>query len=80
MVSKREPSWFDQVSPNLLKNRIIRNYLTNFSSKDLPEVVKLTLMYGIVNLHKAHLGKVISIELLRNLLNKSQVLVFSSKK
>ncbi|GAX80665.1 hypothetical protein CEUSTIGMA_g8100.t1 [Chlamydomonas eustigma] len=73
MISGREPPWFDQVSPNLLRNRNIREYLSNFTSKDHPEVVKLTLLFGIVNLRKLFSGKLFSIENLREILTSHQV-------
>ena len=41
-----EPSWFEQVSPHLMRNRNLRTFLGQYAAKDLPEVVKLTMLYG----------------------------------
>lgn len=63
-----DPAWFDQVSPNLLRNRALRSYLGLYASKDLPEVVKLTMLYGVICLGKAFPGAILSIEQLRHTL------------
>ncbi len=64
---------FDQVSPNLLRNRAVRDFLGQYTERDLPEVVKLTLLYGIINLRKAYPGRLLSVDELRGILSSGQV-------
>ena len=45
-------AWFEYAEPGLLTNRTIRNFLSGYKSDAWPDVVKLTLLYGIVTLRK----------------------------
>lgn len=58
-VPGTEPSsgltWWSDVSPSLMANRTIRNFLVAYSDVQHPEVVKLTMLYGILSL-QAKLG------------------------
>ncbi len=71
----REPTWFEQVSPSLLRNRAIRNYLQTQPARDWPEVLKLTLLYGIVTLGKQYPGRILCLEDLRAILAQNRVAV-----
>src|SRR5690242_16378224 len=44
--------WFADVAPSLLTNRTIRNYLAGYSEQSWPQVVKMTILYGIVCLQQ----------------------------
>ena len=54
-MGMKEPAWFEQVSPHLLRNRTIRIFLGQYAAKDLPEIVKLTLIYGWVRVGYAYM-------------------------
>jgi hypothetical protein len=62
---ENEPNWFEQVAPSLLRNKAIRHYLAGFNAYDWAEVVKLTMLYGIVTLFKQHGTKQLTLEQLR---------------
>lgn len=72
MTKATEPLWFESVSPHLLRNKAIRGYLGQYNGKDWPEIVKLTLLYGILNLQKRYPGQILPIERLRAVLRASQ--------
>lgn len=46
-------AWFEYAEPGLLTNRTIRNFLNSYSQEKWPDVVKLTLLYGIVTLRQS---------------------------
>jgi hypothetical protein len=70
-----DAAWLDQISPHLLRNKTIRNYLGHFSSKEVPDAIKLTLLYGIVALSKAHPngGRPLTIEQLKGVLAQGRM-------
>lgn len=71
-LSKDETTWFEQVSPGLLRNKAIRNYLSQYTASEWPEVVKLTLLYGLINLAKQYPGKQLSLGQLKEVLASGQ--------
>lgn len=74
-LQKDEVSWFEQVSPGLLRNKAIRNYLAHYTAQEWPEVVKLTLLYGLINLHRQYPGKQLSVAQLREVISTGQVAI-----
>ena len=66
------PPWFEAVSPHLLRNKAVRSYLNQFNGKDWPEAIKLTLLHGILALHKQYPGQVFSVERLRGIVGAGQ--------
>eukprot|EP00798_Chlamydomonas_sp_ICE-L_P023129 gene23129-30330_t len=69
----REPTWFEQVTPSLLRNKGIREYLQQQPEKDWPEVLKCTILYGIVTLKKQYPGKILHPSELKSILGSVQV-------
>eukprot|EP00878_Enallax_costatus_P017016 GHUV01017864.1.p1 GENE.GHUV01017864.1~~GHUV01017864.1.p1 ORF type:complete len:612 (+),score=204.31 GHUV01017864.1:997-2832(+) len=57
--------WFADVAPSLLTNRTIRNYLASYSEQSWPQVVKMTILYGIVRLQQQHSGQVLTLQQLK---------------
>ena len=60
-------AWFEYAEPGLLTNRTIRNFLNGYRPESWPDVVKLTLLYGIVTLrkHTGSKGEVVPLEKIR---------------
>lgn len=71
----KHPSWYEQVSPGLLRNKAVRNYLSQYAAKDWPEVVKLTLLYGLICIHKQHPGQILTVEQLKDKIATGHVAV-----
>ncbi|GMH36066.1 hypothetical protein BSKO_03934 [Bryopsis sp. KO-2023] len=57
--------WFDHAVPGLLTNRTIRNFLTSYREDSWPEVVKLTLLYGVQTLQQQFGHQRVSLERIR---------------
>lgn len=57
--------WFADVAPSLLTNRTIRNYLAGYSEQSWPQVVKMTILYGIVCLQQQHSGQTLTLQQLK---------------
>lgn len=45
-------SWFEQAEPGLLTNPTIRAFISPYTQEQWPDVVKLTLLHGILCLRK----------------------------
>lgn len=45
-------AWFEYAEPGLITNRTIRNFLGAYNSNLWPQLVKMTLIYGIKCLEK----------------------------
>lgn len=71
-MTKPEVLFYESVPPHLLRNKALRGYLGQYNGKDWPEVVKLTLLYGVLNLQKRYPGEILPIERLRAVLMASQ--------
>ncbi len=69
MTRLREPPWFEELSPQLLRNKAIRTFLQAYSDHEWPEVTKLVLLYGIVSLTRQYPGQVLSLAALREALS-----------
>ena len=52
--SQSSLNWWSDVSPSLMTNKAIRNFLLSYSELQHPEVVKLVLIYGILSLQQSH--------------------------
>lgn len=66
-------AWFEYAEPGLLTNRTIRNFLSSYKTDSWPDIVKLTLLYGIVTLRK-HVGGLeqIPLEKIRTLVRQME--------
>lgn len=49
---RRTPAWATE--PGLLTNGLVRRYLSQYSESQWPEIIKLTLITGILNLQKTY--------------------------
>ena len=63
-------SWWSDVSPSLMTNKTIRNFLTHYSQSQHPEVVKLVLLYGVLSLQSRVGLQPVSLDDIRQLLKK----------
>lgn len=70
MDSNRVP-WYSSVAPSLLTNRTIRNYLNSYSEHLWPQILKLTLLYGIVGLQQQHPQQQLSVLQLKQIVQKA---------
>ncbi len=50
------PAGFDSALAYLTRNKAIREFVGVYSGRDLPEVIKLTLIYGILGLQSQFKG------------------------
>lgn len=69
MTRLREPPWFEELSPQLLRNKAIRTFLQAYSDHEWPEVTKLVLLYGIVSLTRQYPGQILPVAALRDALS-----------
>lgn len=69
---EKAPPWFEAISPHLLRNKAIRTYLTQYSIAAWPEVVKLTMLHGVLTLQKQYPGEILPLERLRGVLTSGQ--------
>lgn len=59
-------AWYEDVTPGLLTNRTIRNFLEQYSQQLWPDVIKLAVIHGIVSLLKQYPGQSLSLQQLRS--------------
>ncbi|GAQ79530.1 hypothetical protein KFL_000320290 [Klebsormidium nitens] len=65
--------WFQLVDPGLLTNKTIRQYLLAYNAEQWPEVVKLTLLYGILSLQKQYGSQALAVQDLRDIIGQNKV-------
>lgn len=65
----KQAAWFAETG--LLNNKVIRNYLSSYSPGQWPEVIKLSLIYGILNLQKQYPQQVLAVDSLKDAVSRS---------
>ncbi|KAG1662835.1 hypothetical protein FOA52_010626, partial [Chlamydomonas sp. UWO 241] len=58
----------DGIPAHLLRNKALRIYFNGYAAKDLPEVMKLTLLHGVLNLSQTYPERVLAVDQLREVL------------
>lgn len=66
-VNPLQIPWFADTAPNLLTNKTIRDFLGRYSQQQWPEVVKLVLVWAIMNLEQQYRGRNLSLKELKEL-------------
>lgn len=67
MVDPLRVPWFADAAPSLLTNKTIRTFLGRYSQQQWPEVVKLVLVWAIMNLEQQNSGRSLSLKELKEL-------------
>jgi hypothetical protein len=66
------PAAANWLGGDALNNSTIKEYLKHYSPHEWPEVIRLTLIHGIVALQHSHEGRVLSLGQLRQAVDSSR--------
>ena len=65
-------AWYTAAEPALLRNKTLREFLSLYTDAQRPEMVKLTLLHGVLCLHKSFGHKRLSVTELRRVVEAGQ--------